>query len=109
MYVKLHLIILVLQDKSYFYIVVAKQGLDPDQLLFAEPCQLPLDHGELPEEEAGQEDQDRGKERDDESERLVEIKKADIPGVNSDEDEIKIKTSVSYLSIYCTQISLYRE
>ena len=69
-----------------------------DQLLFAEPCQLPLDHGELPEEEAGQEDQDRGKERDDESERLVEIKKADIPGVNSDEDEIKIKTSVSYLS-----------
>ena len=64
------------------------QDLDPDQLLFAEPRQLPLDHREPLEEEAGQEEEDWGKERDKDAESLVEIKKADVPGVSSDEDEI---------------------
>ena len=99
---------LVLQDKLLLLYRGHQQDLDPDRQLFAEPRQLPLDHKEPPEEEAGQEEKDRGKEADEDADRLVEIEKVDVPGVNSDEDEIEIKTSVSYLSNYCTQINLYR-
>ena len=79
---------LLYQDRS--------SQLDPDQPLLAEPQQPPLDHGELPEGQAGKGDEDLGSGEREAQKKLVEIEaEADILGdlVSDKPKEYKRETS----------------
>ena len=80
--------------------------LDPDQPLLAEPQQPPLDHGELPEGQAGKGDEDLGSGEREAQKKLVEIEAE--AGVLGDQVSDKVKNaSRRHLTKKFTQIALY--
>ena len=62
-----------LSGQAYLLCQDRSKHLDPDQPLLAEPQQPPLDHGELPEGQAGKGDEDLGSGEREAQKKLVEI------------------------------------